>query len=91
MLTSQKTTAALGAVFRGYYFSGRAPLASAMCPEAMDTGLQLPFQPQPVVDSGQEAMGAARALSFRVSNSGSAFFSEENCVFNTNMMCKLTC
>lgn len=90
MLTPQKTTAALGAVVRGRYFSGRAPLASAMCPEAMDTGLQLPFQPQPV-DSGQEAVGAARALSFRVSDSGSAFSCEENCVFNTNMMCKLTC
>lgn len=47
-------------------------------------------EPQPVVDSGQEAVGAARALSFRVSDSGLAFC-EKNCVFIKNMIRELTC
>lgn len=77
---------------------GQGPLLFWLCPLGIGhvsrgcgrwSSASLP-DPQPVVDSGQEAVGAARAPSFRVSDSGLAFC-EKNRVFSTNMICKLTC
>lgn len=89
VLIPQEMTESCSGAGSGTYFSGCAPLASAMCPEAVDAGLQLPL-PDPsrwwtVVRRLWEQPGP-RALESVIQGLA---LCEKNRVFSTNMICKL--
>lgn len=89
LLRKQQKTVT-GAVVRGAYFSGRAPSASAVCSEAVDSGPQLPYQSPCwwwiVVRRLRAQLGPCA-----LEDSASASSCKRTVGFNMIVMCQLIC